>query len=354
MSDEQDDRKETYLARVSHVQMGMAPRNLEEGLRMAELLARSTLIPTEYRGNSGNVLIAIQMGMEIGLPPMQALQSIAVINGKPTIYGDGLLAVVQSSPHFEWIDEPPVENGVARCTVKRKGWPNPVTRTFTMDDAKKAGLWNKTGPWQNYPDRMLRMRARAFALRDVFADVLRGIASAEEMLDVVSTEVTEVKPNPDTLMRNDLACTDEDYAEIVRMWDALNVVPAQRILQSKKYAGRAAALTQMLIDMGAPLAVPASIAAPIPVTKQAKKRLAKARDEGTAPLPPPAPPAPACEHGVLLDDPCEACIRANKELDQELSDAPVVVKPGETADEYAKRRLAEVQAEPDDDKNLPF
>jgi hypothetical protein len=136
-------RQESYMQRVQHVQMGMAPKNLEEGLRLAQLLSKSTLVPKDFYNNPGNVMIAIQMGMEVGLAPMQALQSIAVINGKPGLYGDGMLAVCMNAPVFEWIDEPPVTD-VATCIVKRKGWPNPVTRTFSVDDAKKAGLRGRT------------------------------------------------------------------------------------------------------------------------------------------------------------------------------------------------------------------
>jgi hypothetical protein len=188
------DRQETYLQSVSHVRMGIAPQNLEEGLRLAALLAKSTLVPKDFQGNPGNVMIAIQMGMEIGLPPMQALQSIAVINGRPSLWGDGLLAVCMSSPAFEWIDEPPVQNDTATCTVKRRGWPTPVARTFSIEDAKKAGLWGKAGPWQTYPSRMLRMRARAFALRDVFPDILRGLSCAEEQADVELVNAPSARP----------------------------------------------------------------------------------------------------------------------------------------------------------------
>ena len=337
------ERKEQYLARVSHVQMGLAPKTFEEGLRMAELLARSTLVPEAFRGNAGNVLIAIQLGMEVGLPPMQALQSIAVIGGKPSLYGDGLLALVQASPVFEWIAED-LKDGVASCTVKRRGWPNPVVRTYSIDDAKRASLWNKSGPWQTNPNRMLQMRARAFALRDVFADVLRGLASAEEMLDVSGQVTVTEKPDPLVTMRNDLNCSEEQFAQIVDLWDSLKVPPPQRIIQAKKYSNRAVELAQMLIDMGAPLPVPPSIAAPPVaeskvVTKPQRRRLAKAMAEGkpvrtldeakqqvaaatvavaesiAAALGPDTGEAhPTCEHGVVIDEPCDQCVAFADEL----------------------------------------
>jgi hypothetical protein len=65
-------------------------------------------------------------------------------------------------------------------TVKRKGM-SPVVSRFTVGDAKRANLWEKAGPWKQYPRRMMEMRARGFALRTAFADVLNGIHLTEEI-----------------------------------------------------------------------------------------------------------------------------------------------------------------------------
>lgn len=137
-------------------------------------------------------MVAIMHGLEVGLTPMAALQSIAVVNGRPTIWGDGALGLVRGSSKLEsireWV-EGEGDNMVAICEVKRKGDPVVIRATFSVDDAKKAGLWGKVGrngaptPWVTYPRRMLSMRARAFALRDGFADVLRGLGIAEEVQD---------------------------------------------------------------------------------------------------------------------------------------------------------------------------
>ncbi len=175
----------------SHV---LVPTNLSEGIRFAELIANSDLAPKDYRGKPANAFIAMQMGAEIGLAPMQAIQNIAVINGRGCIWGDALPALVQSSGKCEWIKEW-YDNGVAYCTTKRKGYPEPYTTTFSMDDAKAAGLVNKDGSWRNYPKRMLQMRARAFNLRDQFADVLKGLSVAEEVMDYeVLSPATESMP----------------------------------------------------------------------------------------------------------------------------------------------------------------
>lgn len=160
----------------------LAPQSLDEAMQFAGIMAKSSIIPRDYQGNQGNILVALQWGQEIGLAPLQAMQSIAVINGRPSIWGDAMLALVRGSGLLEYIKEEPTDGGCT-CTLKRRGEPFEVERTYTVEDAKKAGLWGKQGPWQSSPKRMLQMRARAFALRDAFPDVLRGVHIAEEAQD---------------------------------------------------------------------------------------------------------------------------------------------------------------------------
>ncbi len=119
---------------------------------------------------------------------MQALQNIAVINGRPAVWGDALPGICKASAVFEdlietWehADNPDLLTAV--CIAKRHG-ATPVTARFSVADAKRAGLWTKPGPWQTYPRRMLQMRARSFALRDAFPDLLKGLATVEEALDL--------------------------------------------------------------------------------------------------------------------------------------------------------------------------
>jgi hypothetical protein len=82
------------------------------------------------------------------------------------------------------------DNMVATCTAKRRGYEKPTVVRFSVADAKKAGLWGKSGPWTQYPRRMLQLRARGFALRDAFPDVLKGLVTAEEAQDYPTTPAT--------------------------------------------------------------------------------------------------------------------------------------------------------------------
>ncbi|WP_269497762.1 hypothetical protein [Castellaniella sp. S9] len=159
----------------------LTPQSLDEAMRFAEILSESTIVPKDFARNPGNILVAIQWGMELGLQPMQAMQNIAVINGRPSLWGDAVLALVRSSPLCEYVRESD-DGETATCRVKRRGDEEHVS-TFSMSDAKTAGLAGKSGPWAQYPKRMRQMRARAFALRDVFTDVLKGIPVTEELMD---------------------------------------------------------------------------------------------------------------------------------------------------------------------------
>lgn len=175
-------RTETGALSPQATPFSLAPRNLEEAFRLADMLAQSDMVPKDFRGKAGNVLIAMQWGYEVGLKPLQSLQNIAVINGRPSMWGDALLALVRSSPLCEYVLEEMGADGVAVCRAKRRGEPEQI-RTFSDHDAKVAGLLGKAGPWATSPKRMKQMRARSFALRDVFTDVLKGMDIAEVLVD---------------------------------------------------------------------------------------------------------------------------------------------------------------------------
>lgn len=173
----------------------IAPANMDELYRYCQLIADSDLAPKDYKSKPGNVMVAITMGGELGLSPMQSIQNIAVINGRPSLWGDALLAVCLR--HLDSFDESD-DGATAICVAKRGN--RTVRTTFSTEDAKRAGLANKQGPWTQYPARMRQMRARGFCLRDICADVLRGISSAEEAQDVpkeVRAEVVSSRPAED-------------------------------------------------------------------------------------------------------------------------------------------------------------
>jgi len=164
----------------------LRPASFNELAQFSNMAAKSAMVPFAFRNKPEDIMLAVQMGSELGLAPMQALQNIAVINNRPSVWGDALIGLCRASVNCEDIAEKMEGEGeamVATCMAKRRG-ASPVVARFSVADAKKAGLWGKAGPWQQYPARMLQLRARGFALRDAFPDVLRGLISAEEARDM--------------------------------------------------------------------------------------------------------------------------------------------------------------------------
>jgi len=164
-----------------------------EAMQMATMLSSSAMVPACYKNKPEDTLVAMMMGSELGLNPIQSLQNIAVINGRPSIYGDALLALVQNHPSFGGIQESFDDSKMAAtCTVWRKGGDK-HTQVFSQADAQTAKLWGKAGPWTQYPKRMLQMRARGFAVRSQFADALAGLITREEAEDMpVERDITPV------------------------------------------------------------------------------------------------------------------------------------------------------------------
>lgn len=168
-----------------------SPRTIEEAMLLAETVAKSDIVPKQYKGKPGDTLVAMMLGSELGLNPIQALQNIAVINGRPSLWGDSALALVKAHAQFgDCIETFDAQTMTATCIVKRKG-KSDVTSVFSQKDAETAKLWKKEGPWTNYPKRMLQMRARGFALRDQFPDALAGLVTAEEAGDMPTEQVDE-------------------------------------------------------------------------------------------------------------------------------------------------------------------
>ena len=171
---------------------GKTPDNFEQAYRLAKCIASSDFAPPPYKGKANDCLVAMEMGAELGLTPMQALQNIAVIKGRPCLWGDAMLALVKCHTAFEDIQETfNDKTQTAICMVKRKK-QTAHTATFSLEDAKRAGLSGR-GVWLTYPKRMLQMRARGFALRDVFPDALKGLQTIEEISDFTANKPATVE-----------------------------------------------------------------------------------------------------------------------------------------------------------------
>lgn len=197
--------------------LGIIPVDMSSALDYAKLVCNAGLCPDSYdtagKADPQKVVIGILKGLEVGLPPLMALSTIAIINQRPCIWGDGAVALVQQKNliekmEVEWVGAPeqafgPVEMDTGEknysptikdftddygCIVRiwRRGQSEPYVGKYTVRDAKRAHLWGspKKVPWIEHPKRMLFNRARAFPLRDGFADALAGLAIREEVEDL--------------------------------------------------------------------------------------------------------------------------------------------------------------------------
>lgn len=197
MSEEQQEPKK-QIATINTTESGVInPQNIEEAYRYAAAIHKSGLAPKQF-DSPEKVLVAMQTAKELGLPALTALKNMYVVNGSVSLYGDLPLALVRRSGLLEKFKETQFDKDkkeicaendnlnadcfTAICTIKRKG-EDELTRSFTWEEVLKAGLdknkWGLKETYQNFRKRMLQMRARGWALKDGFSDVLMGISIFE-------------------------------------------------------------------------------------------------------------------------------------------------------------------------------
>lgn len=173
---------------------GVKMREVAQVFAFAEWMNRAKMLPKNC--STEGATMRIVWGNMLGLNPFLSVQKISDVNGTTNIWGDALVGVCKRSGLLEWDDFEDIlgkEDGTVTgytYVCQRKGYPKPSRSSFTVADAKTAGLWGKPGPWTQYPKRMLKYRARAFLLRDLFPDVLQGLGITEEAqdYDVVDAE----------------------------------------------------------------------------------------------------------------------------------------------------------------------
>lgn len=195
----------------------LVPANFQEAYQIAEMLSNSEMVPKNYQRKPNDIVIAMAMGAELGFQPLQSLQNIAVINGRPSVWGDAFRALIIGSPDLlsfkEWFDD---STQTAHCQIERRlasGAKAEFEGSFSLEDAKQAGLFGKQGPWTQYTKRMQQWRALGFAGRNAYADRLRGIwidaeaqdlptekdvtpASESKVDSLLSKAMNKAKPDP--------------------------------------------------------------------------------------------------------------------------------------------------------------
>lgn len=281
-------------AAMPMVSRGITFDNFESLWRFASVVSKSGLAPKGIQTPEA-IAIAVQMALEVGLSPMAGLQNIAVINGRPSIWGDAQLAIVRASGELVAFEESETNNALdpvfrelcleddqskrkalriqlakaqsainrtaddfgVTVFVRRKDF-EPMFARFTVADAKAAGLWTKEGPWKQYPARMLKHRARSFALRDQFGDALKGMLSSEEAGDlpsarekpvfatiVASSEQAQLTPTHSNETKGVQLTILQDWMRKVGVeWSALQPLVLEHVPESKADVATVEELTE--------------------------------------------------------------------------------------------------------------
>lgn len=198
----------------------LVPRTLPELSEFAQRLSASKLLPPDLRSQA-DIAVTLLQGMELGLRPMQALRSIHIVKGKPVLSADLIVALVMRSPHCQYFRLVSSDTKAACYETQRQGNPEPVRLSFTIEDAKRAGL-DKRDTWKAHPAAMLRARAKAHLAREVYPDIAMGLYETGEREHLEPTQeyqATELRTtsalpvidaHPVDRMRQD-AALDQDH-----------------------------------------------------------------------------------------------------------------------------------------------
>lgn len=166
----------------------------EVSWKTAQRVSNTPFVPTAFRGKPEAVFAAILFGEELGIGPMQSLNSIHVIEGKPSMSPELMRALVARAGHR--IDVKEASGDRVSLWGKRCDNESEATVTWTMDDAKQAGLAGR-GAWKTYPRAMLLARATSELCRMIFADVVAGLSYTDEEASSISgVEWTETPVDP--------------------------------------------------------------------------------------------------------------------------------------------------------------
>lgn len=177
------------------VALGGPQTDIDKMFRLASAMAQSGLLPEKLRGKPSDVLVTVLYGQELGLAPMQAVQGIYVVNGRPTLAGQTWLSLARKHGHRVKVDEQSGES--CTITMTRGDTGEQHTETYTIAQAKAANLTSKD-TWKNHPQRMLMWRAVGHACTFLCPEIALGFSpDAEDETAPSAPSLAEVAANRD-------------------------------------------------------------------------------------------------------------------------------------------------------------
>lgn len=174
----------------------IAPKSLDEARSLSTTISKASLLPDALRGKEADVLMTIMTGAELGLGPMQSIRSIDVIKGKPTLKAEAMVALVRRRRDVcEYLVLRKSDATSCVMETKRVGDPVPTTLSFSIDDAKAAGLLSNDN-WKRFPAAMLRARCGSAICKAVYSDLTLGLYDPEEIEPSRSVDVAPPRASP--------------------------------------------------------------------------------------------------------------------------------------------------------------
>lgn len=201
-------------------------QNFETALRMADCLSKSTVVPKDYQGNTGNCMIAIEMASRINTSPMMVMQNLYIVNGKPAWSSQWIIAMINSSRRYKTELQFEFGNAKEDGGLSCQAWAEDyaghkvVGPKITMNMANDEGWTQKNGSkWKTMPQVMIQYRAASFFGRMNCPDMIMGIYSQEEVADMVDLKETDFG-----------LIVDPDSGEVIET----DIVPDEPITQEQR------------------------------------------------------------------------------------------------------------------------
>lgn len=174
------------------------PRNLDEAFTLAKNIAQSQLVPPHLSGKPYDVFVVLQYGHDLGLTPMQACFNVDMVKGKPRLNAMTTVGLVKASRLCKYFQLVESTCNIATFETWRVGNPKPTRMSFTIDDARTAGLLGgkDDAAWTRHPTTMLRRRAGQLLAREEYPDVVGGATMDDDEIDEILALEARNNPTP--------------------------------------------------------------------------------------------------------------------------------------------------------------
>ena len=164
-----------------------APAQFEHAQRIAKLLSSSDLVPNQYKGNIANTMVALEMAHRMNASPLMVMQNLHIIHGRPSWGSSFIIASLNSCGRFGTLRFESTPTSCKAVTMDKKSGAILEGPTVTMEMAKAEGWLDKPGSkWKTMPELMLKYRAAAFFGRLYAPEIMMGLYSADEVVDIAA------------------------------------------------------------------------------------------------------------------------------------------------------------------------